>query len=171
MKSNTNFWILRQNYGEITNQSDMKKLIMEQKIVTCPWGGWGIPKQNVIDAVYNDRVPDGSRRVSSGQDRKFVEEMQIGDIVLIPFSGKKECIVARIASNVEYEINTGLYWKENPDKGKVVINNTNDGEPFKPVGRHIEIIDDQFIPNSRPNRLTLSKMKTMKTDVIVRLKL
>ncbi len=171
MNSNNNYWVLRQNYGEITNQTDMKKLIMDQKIVTCPWGGWGIPKQNVIDAVYNEYVVDSSRRVSSGQDRKFVEEMQIGDIVLIPFSGKKECIVARIVSDVEYEIDTGLYWKENQDTGKVVINNTNNGQPFKPVGRRIDIIDDKFIPNSSPNRLTLSKMKTIKMDVVVRLKL
>ena len=170
MNSRNNFWVLRQNYGEITNQSDMKNLIMEQKIVTCPWGGWGLARQNVIDAIYNEHVIDMSKRASSGQDRKFVEDIQIGDIVLIPFSGKKECIVARITSDVEYAIDTGLFWKEN-HAGKVKISSTVVGLPFRPVGRRIEIIDDKFIPKIRPNRRTLSKMKTMKNELVVKLDL
>jgi hypothetical protein len=170
MSSRINFWVLRQNYGEITNQLDMKKIIMEQQIVTCPWGGWGLPRQNVIDAIYNEYVPDKSKRGSSGQDRRFVEDMEIGDIVLIPFSGKKECIVARITSDVEYAIDTGFYWKET-DAGKITIDDIDDGLPFRPVGRRIQIIDDKFIPKKQANRLTLSKMKTMKNDLVVRLDL
>jgi hypothetical protein len=170
MNTRNNFWVLRQNYGEITNQSDMKSLIMEQKIVTCPWGGWGLARQNVIDAIYNEHVIDISKRASSSQDRKFVEDIQIGDIVLIPFSGKKECIVARITSDVEYAIDTGLFWKEN-EAGKVKISSTVDGLPFRPVGRRIEIIDDKFIPKTQPNRRTLSKIKTMKNDLVVKLDL
>jgi hypothetical protein len=170
MSTRNNFWVLRQNYGEITNQSDMKNLIMEQQIITCPWGGWGLARQNVIDAIYNEYLSDKSKRASGGQDRKFVEYMSIGDIVLIPFSGKKECIVARITSDVEYAIDTGLFWKEN-EAGKVIINSTVDGLPFSPVGRRIEIIDDKFIPKTQPNIQTLSKMKIIKNDLVVRLDL
>ena len=169
MTSRINFWVLRQNYGEITNQSDMKNIITSQKIVTCPWGGWGLPRQNVIDGIYNENVPDNSRRPSCGQDRKFVEDMRIGDIVLIPFKGKKECILARITSEVEYAINTGLYWKEYQDDSKIRICDIAEGTPFIPVGRHIEIINDKYVPKSAPNRLSLSKMKTMKQDVIISL--
>jgi len=169
MASRINFWVLRQNYGEITNQTDMKKMIRSQQIVTCPWGGWGIPRQNVVDGVYNENKADISRRPSGGQDRKFVEEMRVGDIVLIPFKGKKECILARIDSDVEYEINTGLYWKEYQDESKIRISDVAEGTPFRPVGRYIEIIDDKYVPKSAPNRNTLSKMKKMKNDVILSL--
>jgi hypothetical protein len=99
-----------------------------------------------------------------------VEDIQIGDIVLIPFSGKKECIIARITSDVEYAIDTGLFWKEN-EAGKVKISSTVDGLPFRPVGRRIEIINDKFIPKIQPNRRTLSKMKTMKNELVVKLDL
>lgn len=88
-----NFWVLRQNYGEITSQSDMKSLIMEQKIVTCPWGGWGLPRQNVIDSIYNENDSDMSRRKSNGQDRRFVEEIQIGILFLFHFVEKKNVLL------------------------------------------------------------------------------
>ena len=169
MASRINFWVLRQNYGEITNQTDMKNMIRSQEIVTCPWGGWGIPRQNVVDGIYNENKADISRRPSGGQDRKFVEEMCVGDIVLIPFKGKKECILARIASDVEYAINTGLYWKECEDDSKIRICDIAEGTPFIPVGRHIEILDYKYIPKSATNRNTLSKMKKMKKDVILSL--
>ena len=169
MVSRINFWVLRQNYGEITNQTDMKNMIRSQEIVTCPWGGWGIPRQNVVDGVYNENVPDNSRRPSSGQDRKFVEEMCVGDIVLIPYKGKKECILARIASDVEYAINTGLYWKECEDDSKIRICDIVDGTPFRPVGRRIQIINDKYVPKSALNRMSLSKMKKMKNDEILSL--
>jgi len=150
------FWVLRQNYGEITNQFDMKKLIKSQHFVSCPWGGWGVSRQNVVDGVYNE-TPCGEkgRRTSNRQDRKFVEEMKIGDIVLIPFTGSKECIVARITSDVEYAIDTGLNWNEEP--GQISIGE-NDGLPFRPVGRYIEILCDNFIPDKSLGQWTLSKM-------------
>jgi hypothetical protein len=95
--------------------------------------------------------------------------MRIGDIVLIPFKGEKECILARITSEVEYAINTGLYWKECEDNSKIRICDVAEGTPFIPVGRRIEIINDKYVPKSAPNRLSLSKMKTMKQDVILSL--
>lgn len=155
MSLHNKFWILRQNYGEITNQSDMKKMIMNKKFVTCPWGGWGIPRQNVIDGIYNESVCDESRRSSNGQDRKFVEEMNIGDIILIPFAKGKGCIVARITSNVNYAIDTGLHWIKEGNQIKIGDNN---GLPFRPVGRYIEIISDDFIPNKSLGQWSLSKM-------------
>jgi hypothetical protein len=156
MSLRNQFWILRQNYAETTNQDDMKKLIKSQKFVTCPWGGWGIPRQNVIDNIYNENVCDESRRSSKGQDRKFVEEMNIGDIVLIPFANNNGCIIARITSNVEYAIDTGLCWKK---EGETINIGNNDGLPFRPVGRYIEIISEDFIPNKSLGQWTLSKIK------------
>lgn len=152
-----NFWVLRQNYGEKTDQEQMRKLIISQKIVTCPWGGWGIERENVINGQYNN-VPSNrpGARPSKNQDRRFVEEMKIGDIVIIPFPKKRGCIVARISSNVEYSIDTRMFWTEK--ENHITIGEEGD-LPFRPVGRYIQIIKDNFLPESIiSNRQTLSKM-------------
>jgi hypothetical protein len=158
MSSQPNYWVLRQNYSEKTDQNQMKSLILEQKFVTCPWGGWGISRQNVIDGVYNynkQNIRPGGRS-SKGQDRRFVEEMNIGDIIIIPFAKKHGCVVARISSNVEYAIETGLCWTETEQHIKL----SKDGEtPFRPVGRRVEIINENFMPTfTVSNRMSLSKM-------------
>lgn len=158
------YWILRQNYCEITNQSNMMELIKNQRFVTCPWGGWGLPRQNVIDGIFNEYVCDENRRSSKGQDRKFVEDMKIGDIILIPFAKSKTCILAKIISDVNYAIDTGLYWNKEDNQIKI---GQNDGLPFRPVGRYIEIIREDFIPNKSLGQLTLSKMNR---DLVARLK-
>jgi hypothetical protein len=154
-----NLWILRQNYAEITNQKDMRELIINQKFVTCPWGGWGEPKQNVMNHKYNEKFPEKSSR---GQDRKFVEDMEIGDIVLIPFAKRRECIIVRICSNVEYEIETGLFWNQQGNQIKI----GSEGQPFKPVGRRIEILNEKFIPGIGLGQWTLSKMNKTLVDKI-----
>jgi len=152
----TNFWALRQNYAEKTNQTEMKDLIMSQKFITCPWGGWGQERENVVNNVYN-KVPcrEGGRSASN-QDFKFVEEMKIGDIVVIPFTKEADCIVARITSDVEYAINTGLFYSGVND---TQIRITKEGDlPFRPVGRRIEIIRTDYRPARRLGQLTLSKL-------------
>jgi hypothetical protein len=158
MNNHNQSWVLRQNYGTKTNQSDMRELIMTQKFVTCPWGGWGVHRQNVIDGIYNDRMPIQVGRSSRGQDRRFVEEMAIGDIVVIPFVGTKECIIAKITSDVEYAIESGLKWKE--ENGQIQLGDNN-GLPFQPVGRRIEIIRDSFIPAKSFGPMTLCKLNRL----------
>jgi predicted Mrr-cat superfamily restriction endonuclease len=109
----TQFWVLRQNYGEKTDQIKMRKLNTKNGIITCPWGGWGNQRKNVIDGVYNEVVPEKpSERSSKGQDRRFVEEMKVGDIVLIPYAKQKTCVIARITSGIDYAVDTGLHWEE-----------------------------------------------------------
>jgi len=152
------FWVLRQNYAEKTNQVQMKNLILEQKFITCPWGGWGQERENVINEIYNCVPCREGGRSSSNQDVKFVEEMNIGDIVVIPFAKETECIVARVTSNVEYAINTGLYYSGVND---TQIQITEEGDcPFRPVGRRIEIIRSDYRPVRRFGQLTLSKLNS-----------
>ena len=115
-------------------------------------------RQNIIEGIYNEKTSDRSGRLSNGQDRKFVENMKIGDIVLIPFSGSHECIVARIVSNVEYSIDSGLRWNEEENQIKIGNNLEMGGLPFRPVGRHIEIICDNFVPDMKLGQWSLSKM-------------
>jgi hypothetical protein len=167
MNLRNKFWVLRQNYGEITNQRDMLSLIKQQQFVTCPWGGWGLPRQNVIDGIYNQFVADESRRSSLGQDRRFVEEMKIGDIILIPFTKQRECIIARIISDVEFSTESGLHWKQ--DEDRIRIGDFSEGLPFRPVARRIQIISDKFICDDKRKLgiMTLSRLNSSIVEKIV----
>lgn len=147
------FWILRQNYAEKTDQTNVRDLILSQQFVSCPWGGWGIHRENVVNGTYNDKPSVG--RSAYSQDRRFVEDMQIGDIVLVPFAGKStSCIIARIVGPVEYAIDTGLSRIETDG----VIKLGSEGEPFRPVGRRIEILNAEYPKPARLGQWTLCKM-------------
>ena len=153
--SHINYWVLRQNYRENTDQHRMRELNTKHRIITCPWGGWGNAQTNVINGVYNEIIPHRpGGRSSKGQDRRFVEEMKVGDIVLIAYAKQKTCVIARVTSDVNYSIYTGLFCNESEDG----ILTENGDTPFCPVGRCIEILDNDFKPYFRPNRMSLSKM-------------
>ena len=136
--NNMTIWSLRQNPYANTNQLHMKDFVLSQNIVTCPFGHIGQERNNVIDEEYNETKVGESGRVSGSQDRKFIEVMKIGDIVVIPFKGLKDCVLARIISEPVYAVSTNLFttMTENgvcvADKGEI---------PFRPVGRRVEIID------------------------------
>lgn len=164
MSLRNQFWVLRQNYGEITNQKNMRDFILSTHFITCPWGGWGDQKTKVINGVFNEEAVDESKRTSRGQDRKFVQEMRIGDIVLIPFKGQKTCVLARITGDVEYGIDTGMFWRKSNDKVRIDVAG---GEPFLPVGRRIEILNaDLARPSPHLARQTLTKLRV---DLVNRL--
>ena len=156
MSLRNQFWTLRQNYGERTNQKNMRDFILSTRFITCPWGGWGDSRTKVINGVFNEESVDDSKRTSRGQDRKFVQQMKIGDIVLIPFTGQKTCVLARITGDVEYGIETGMFWRQTNDKVRIDVAG---GEPFRPVGRRIEILNaDLPRPSRHLGQQTLMKM-------------
>ena len=142
-------WIIRQNPYSITNQTQMRELIISQSFVSCPFGqlseaaaiALGLPiwgRDNVINGVYSEQH-------SRSQDRKFIENMNIGDIIVIPFAGIKECILARIVSDPIYGIDTGLFTSMRD--GKIQLSDEGD-IPYRPVGRKIQIIrTDVIFPN------------------------
>jgi|688.fasta_scaffold983857_2 hypothetical protein len=134
------FWSIRQNPYANTNQEQMRELIISQNIITCPFGHLNEPRNNVINGMYNEEQ-------SNSQDRKFIENINIGDIILIPFTGLKDCILARIVSEPIYGIDTGLFTSMRD--GQIQV--TNDGDtPFSPVGRKIQIIQtDLTFKNKR----------------------
>jgi len=127
---NPQFWSIRQNPYANTNQAQMRELIISQNIVTCPFGHLNEARNNVINGVYNEEQ-------SNSQDRKFIENINIGDIIVIPFAGLKKCILARIVSDPIYGVDTGLFTCIYD--GKIQVTNEGD-KPFSPVGRKIEII-------------------------------
>lgn len=133
------FWSLRQNPYANTKQIQMREFIISQNIVTCPFGHLNEARNNVINGVYNEEQ-------SRSQDRKFIENMNIGDIILIPFAGLKECILARIVSEPIYGVHTGLFTSMRDGKLHV----TTEGDtPFTPVGRKIQIIRNNVTFNDK----------------------
>ena len=137
------FWSIRQNPYAITNQIQMKNIILQHKFITCPFGHLSDCRNNVINGKYNETDETWK---SNSQDRKFIENINIGDIILITFKGIKECIVARIVSEVIYSIDTKLFTNKINDE---IVFSTADGQPFRPVGRKIEIINDNLIVNDK----------------------
>jgi len=133
------FYSIRQNPRGITNQKNMKDFIISQEYLTCPFGHLAEERNNVINGDYNEKDKKWS---SNSQDRKFIEDINIGDIVIITFSGIKECILARIVSEPIYGYETGLYVVEKEKEFQIL----KEGKiPFRPVVRRIQIIKKDVI--------------------------
>lgn len=65
--------------------------IEEETIITCPYGHTRHLSNNIRNGTYNlDR--------SSGQDKKFMEKLQIDDYIIIPIEKTKKCIIKKIIS-------------------------------------------------------------------------
>jgi len=146
---------VRQNPYSKTSQKDMRSFIISQNLVTCPFGHLNDYKDNVISLEYNE---DYNVWKSLSQDRKFIEDIKIGDVIIIPFKGIKECILARIISEPIYDIYTGLFTNE--IDGKIYFSNIS-GEHFKPVVRKIKIINSNIIFEDKRKYIpmnTLSKI-------------
>jgi hypothetical protein len=138
-------WCLRQNPYANTDQLQMRNFINLHNTVTCPFGHLNKERDNVINGIYNEGQ-------SHSQDRRFIENMNIGDIILIPFAGIKECILARIISGPIWEMDTGFFTHTCNGTIHVSIEGEHrpkDAKPFRPVGRKIEIIDNEFIVNNK----------------------
>jgi len=163
MSLNNNFWVLRQNHAEKTDQAKMKLFVKTHQFITCPWGDHGKQRENVINGVYNDNRNQPCRS-SNGQDRLFVEDMKIGDIVLIPFAKRNGFILARITSDVIYSIDTGCNRRE--QGRKIVIDEKSGGVPFRPVGRKIEVIREIYEIEKTIPRRTLTKMSASLMNLI-----
>jgi hypothetical protein len=137
-------WSIRQNPWAMTDQNQMRALIISQNIITCPFGHISNERNNVLNNVYNE---DHNVWKSLSQDRAFIEDIRIGDIVVIPFKGIKKCILARITSKPIYVIETGKFTKL--INTKIHISDKGD-TPFRPIGRKIEIINkDLFFHDKR----------------------
>ena len=139
------FWSLRQNPWAATDQTQMRDFIISQKIVSCPFGHFGGERNNVITDEFNEKSDWWKSR---SQDRRFIREMKIGDIVVIPFPKQRTSILCRIVSGPIYGVDTGLF-THMQENGIVSLLPEGDA-PFRPVGRQIEIIDTNYvIPDKR----------------------
>ena len=73
---NPQFWSLRQNPYVNTNQVQMREIVLSQQFVSCPFGHITEEcKHNIQTGMYN--------KEAHSQDKKFIETMNVGDIVLI----------------------------------------------------------------------------------------
>jgi hypothetical protein len=129
------FWVLRQNPCANTNQEQMRNFIITQQFITCPFGHISDARNNVLNGRYNETDPEWK---SNSQDRKFIENMKIGDKCIIPFKGINECLIVEIISEPMVQW-TGLFTIQRDGEE---IQLANEGEiPFHPVGRQIRILN------------------------------
>lgn len=133
-------WTIRQNPSRKTDQKQMREWVLKNNLVTCPYGHFETYRENVIDGTFNEKRLEG--RSSNGQDRQFIEDMQIGDYVVIAFKGDGLRILAQIVSEPIYQVDTGTFYTIHPN-GNIQISNQGD-TPFQPVSRRIEIIKDNL---------------------------
>lgn len=142
-------WILRQNPCQKTQQVDMMQFIQTEKIITCPYGHIAEASDYVDLSEYN-QYSEG-QRTSQHQDRRFDQDMQIGDIVIIPFTGSSNVLIVRVESDSCPSKNfDSLLVVYNREKQVVSIRkNVNryrgsqfEIQFFRPVYRHVSIISE-----------------------------
>lgn len=167
--SEPKFYQIRQNPYENTVQLQMKEYIENTGIVTCPFGHIGEGRNKVMDAIYDDKA--------GGQDKRFIHELRVGDYIMVIFTLEKvpkyekeilrNVIFGRIVSEPLYGVDTG-HFTFTDDKGKINISNhpitssTINSTPFRPVGRRIEIIDNDFkLEGDRRSHTTLKSFDLM----------
>lgn len=145
----------------------MKAMILDTSVVTCPFGHVGEYRNNVIDEVYNENHHTWA---SKGQDRTFVQEMQIGDTVLIVFKKPVAPILARITSVVEYAYNTGYYtWVH--DEVRHISRERADARVaendvlFRPVCRKIEILEREVRVEGSWRMFGQGSLSKMSTEI------
>ena len=126
------FWCIRQN--QYANQSKMRNFILSYNVVTCPFGHQ--ERNNFLDGIYNEHDLYWKSR---SQYRLFIEEINVDDIIIIPFAKSCTSIVAKVVSTPVYCIHTTLFTSQ--DNGKIQISGD---MPFRPIGRKIQIIEDYF---------------------------
>lgn len=140
----------RQNPYEKTDHGAIYNFIKEHQIITSPFGH----TREYSHPLYNkDYTKDGNK-----QGYNFMEKLQIGDIVIIPFKNLNKIVIGEILSEPEPpKIFSGLYVIKNKKKNKVVkitndpsiFSNKYDVNPwdFKPIHRKIRIIKEIHHPS------------------------
>ncbi len=166
MSAQTNqYWSIRQNPRGNMDQVQMRDFVISQNLITCPFGHLSEERTAVIDAVYNENA----KWKSKSQDRKFIEDMKIGDIIVIPFKGITPCLLAVIESDPIYAADTGYYY--NTSHGDKIhlsqereIGGVGGGTPFRPVVRKIRIIGEITFLDKRV--LTMSSLCHINPSII-----
>ena len=153
---NTQLWSLRQNPYANTDQKQMRQAIINKKFVSCPFGHISTCRNNILDGRYNSDA--------NQQDTQFIEDIKIGDLILIPFTGQKSSILAKILTDPIYCVETGLYTNQQLDN-QITISETS-GEPFRPVGRMIEIIDDNVIFTDKRKYIPMNTLKRISLKIL-----
>lgn len=136
---------MRQNPLQKTDQHDMWTFINKNQILTCPYG-------HIPDAsTYVDRgdfgVYNENGITARDQDRRFVQEMQEDDIVIVLFKGIHRVMIARVESE--------CHPSKNFDSLFVVKRNRNIVSVKSDIGRYrsSEYVIEHFRPMYRNIRI------------------
>jgi len=109
-----NLVCIRQNPYELRSKC-FYSFIEKENIITCPYGHNKNLSEKIIEQTYN-------LDVSSGQDKKFIEDLKINDYIIIPIEKTKKCIIKKVISepkvktflnifDIKNKINNSLYIK------------------------------------------------------------
>lgn len=135
LPSNT-YWCLRQNPYAKTDQNDMYNYITQTNYITAPFGHINEYKDNVVNLTYNNSHP---KWASMGQDKLFMEEMKVGDIVFIPLKQDSRVIVCKITGGTT--VDRDSKYKITEVNKQYKLNQTEmDGKVFEPIVRPIKVI-------------------------------
>lgn len=132
-----------------TNQNVMKKFIIDEEVITCPFGHVHDYSDNANQRIYSSSPTPRQNIIwlSDGQDKKFMEKIDIGDIVVTPFKDQNKVLISEITSEPYRKNFTDMFvvFKDNnyhcitkdislyeDDKFHI--------ETFKPVVRDINIL-------------------------------
>ena len=85
-----NLVCVRQNPYELRSKC-FYSFIEKENIITCPYGHNKNFSEKINEGTYN-------LDVSSGQDKKFIEDLKIDDYVIIPIEKTKKCIIKKVVS-------------------------------------------------------------------------
>lgn len=97
----SSFKCIRQNPSGLASK-DFINFIKSNNFITCPWGHSNDYTDNVWNGKYNIDA--------KGQDKRFVEELKVGDYIVIPIEGKKKILkkkfLLKIVTNSELKCKT-----------------------------------------------------------------
>lgn len=170
-------WMVRQNPYQKTDSKSMFEFINKHKIITCPFAHTYEYSSIVENGEFSPIIRGWS---AGGQDKKFIESIQIRDIVLIPFKKLNKIIIARVISSIQKpKLFTDLFTIK--DKNGNVVEITSNPEfyqeylqdytielNFCPIYRNIEILNiidfDKLSYRFPPN--SISPVKKAKDAIL-----
>ena len=137
------FYAIRQNPCRVAVQSDMLEFIVNNKVISCPYGHIGHYRENFLNNIQNID--------SGGQDENF-RKLNVNDILLIQFKQLQEVLIVKVESGCKSKVFPDLVVNyESPeaefpfDISKEVKSKYT--EEFRPIYRDISIIARCRKPN------------------------
>ena len=141
-----NYYSLRQNpdyiragYSSNIPQEDMYEFAMEFEYIQCPWSYYPRERVEIRDGIY----PNKAARI-------FMNDLKIGDQVVILYKGLKKSIHAEVVSEPEYDLDSNVYARKISHH---LWKNKINPENYNPIVRKIRVIKELEFTLKQQNTL------------------